>query len=499
MIRILTSEEIREADAYTLNEQNISGPELMKRAGTACSDWILEHFNDDEYIIFCGKGNNGGDGLVIAEKLHEAGKKVSVFIISDTGKTTENFNFYLSAIKNKIQVTEVDSLKNFPDLKDIIVIDAIFGTGLNRVPEKFALDTIQYINAHAERVISIDIPSGLFADKIPDDITCIVNATITLTLQAPKFSMLYPAGGIHTGEVIILDINLQNKSGSRNYITELKDVQGILKSRHAFSHKGTFGHALLLAGSKGKAGAAILAAQACMRSGSGLVTIRTPEINLQSIQSAIPEAMCDVDESGTPFLSSVIKNHSFSAIGIGPGLGTSEATANVVKNIIADYKGRLVIDADGLNILSENKTWLSFLTPGAILTPHPGEFKRLVGTYKDPFEITSAQKEFSKKYNCYMILKGKFSALSCPDGSVIFNGTGNPGMATAGSGDVLTGIITALLAQGYTPFESSFAGMYLHGCAGDLASDQLGEDSLIAGDIIRFLPDAFRKIKSITE
>ncbi len=499
MIKVLTSAQLRDADQETIANEPIASIDLMERASLACTDFLLESIPAGiNFFIFCGKGNNGGDGLCIARQLYKKGKQVKVFIIEDAGKPTADFQINVERFQqldpeNCFTLKDIGEFPNVP--LNVVMIDSIFGSGLNREAEGFVMQIIRKLNALPNKIIAIDAPSGLFADQATPDLTKVIHASTTLCFQSPRQSFLYPEYTQAIGEWQVLNIGLNaayiQKAPSKHYILEAEDVSSLLKPRPLFGHKGLFGHALLLAGSYGMNGAAILAARACLRSGAGKVTVRAPKCAVIPLQTCIPEAMVWADEE-EKHLSTPFKPAKYNAIGIGPGIGTEKETANVLKRTIQDFDIPMVIDADALNILAENPTWLAFLPAGCILTPHPGELKKLIGEFKDPFERSKAQLAFAKKNNCYLLCKGKFTSIACPDGSLLFNSTGNSGMSTAGAGDVLTGMITSFLAQGYSPFQSTLLGIYLHGLAGDLCAQELSENAMIAGDIIEFIPSAFK-------
>ncbi|MBK7964089.1 MAG: NAD(P)H-hydrate dehydratase [Bacteroidetes bacterium] len=502
MIKVFTAEQIRQADVATLHQEKISELALMERASTLCTKWILEHIPPGiSFAIFCGKGNNGGDGLAIARQLFHRGKKVDVFIIDPTGNESncfaENLKAWQSISKNT--PTSLSNFKQVPDFdSSVIIVDAIFGIGLNRSIDSPLTEIIQELNSRSCKIISIDIPSGLFCDKATEALKNVIAAQHTLTFSHAKHSFFYPEYASYTGQIEILDIGLNkefvaNTTAVAQIPTDL-DIAIMLGVRPSFGHKGTFGHALLLAGSHGKAGAAILATQSCLRSGVGLVTIHTPKECVIPLQTAAPEAMCSSDEH-THFLTDIVKPEGYSAIGMGPGIGMDAQSGNVLKRLIQDYKSPMVLDADALNHLADNPTWLNFLPAGCILTPHLGEFNRIAGKIANPFERTKKQLEMAKKYNCYILLKGKYSALACPDGQLFFNPTGNDGMAKGGSGDVLTGLITGLLAQGLSPLKAALCGAYLHGLAGDYCAQKTHPNSMTSGDIISYFADAFRAVK----
>lgn len=502
MIKVFTAEQIKQADVATLHQEKISELALMERAAGLCTQWILDHIPTGfSFAIFCGKGNNGGDGLAIARQLFQRGKNVDVFLVEATGQASECFTQNLNAWNALVgsSTTTISTFKQIPDFNSsVIIIDALFGIGLSRAVDSPVAEIIQQLNSNPSKIISIDVPSGLFYDKATETLKNVIAAHHTLTFSHAKQSFFYPEYASHTGQIDILDIGLDKefvaKTSAIAQIPSDPDIDFMLGARPSFGHKGTFGHALLLAGSTGKAGAAILATQSCLRSGVGLVTVRTPKDCVIPLQTAAPEAMCSPDEHAH-HLTDIVKPEGYTAIGIGPGIGMDAQSGNVLKRLIQDYKLPMVLDADALNHLADNPTWLQFLPAGCILTPHLGEFNRLAGKIADPFERTKKQLEFAKKYNCYILLKGKYSALACPDGQLFFNPTGNHGMAKGGSGDVLTGFITGFLAQGLSPRKATLCGAYLHGLAGDICANETHPNSMTSGDIISFFADAFRAVK----
>lgn len=502
MIKVFNSEQLRQADEATLRAENISALQLMERAAELCTQWILENIpTGTSFAVFCGPGNNGGDGLAIARQLWKRGKQIEVYVAGPTEKTSDCFTQNLKAWKSipETKTHAVTDVKQFPVFKNhTFLIDALFGIGFNRAMESPLAEIIQAINKSGCPVISIDVPSGLLCDQATLDIKNVVTAQHTLTFSHAKQAFFYPEYAPYTGDIEILDIGLDPEYVARTAgIAQLPtdaDIRMMLGVRSPAGHKGTFGHALLLAGSYGKAGAAILATQACLRSGVGLVTAKVPAHCVIPIQTSAPEAMC-LPDTHSEFLTDVLKPEKYSAIGIGPGIGVDHQTGNVLKRLIQDYPAPMVLDADALNLLSENPTWLNFLPAGCILTPHPGEFARLAGKIADPFDRTKKQLEMAKKYNCYILLKGKYTALACPDGQLFFNPTGNHGMAKGGAGDVLTGLITGLLAQGLSPLKAALCGAYLHGLAGDYCARTLHPNSMTSGDLISFFAHAFKAVK----
>jgi NAD(P)H-hydrate epimerase len=504
-MKVLNAEQIRAADKYTIENEPIKSIDLMERAATKCVEWITDFFNKDTHFkIVCGTGNNGGDGLAIARLLHYNGYSVEVYIAPFFSKASDDFNENKKLLKDikEIKVADIKDATEIDvnDIKDkhVAIIDALLGSGLSKPVEGELAKVIQRINTFKCPVIAVDIPSGLMMeDNSSIDRKNVINATFTLTFQTPKLAFFFADNAKNVGEWFVLDIGLSQKFIAEQKVTNFfateDKVASMLKTRTRFGHKGTYGHALLVCGSYGKIGAAVLSAKGCLRAGVGLLTVTVPKCGYQIMQIAVPEAMVEVDNNENEFTG--IKDITkYNAIGVGPGIGTDEDTAKGLKMLIQNSKFPLVLDADALNILAENKTWLSFLPPGSILTPHPGEFQRLVGKQDNNYQTYLAQKEFARKYQVYVVLKGAYTATATPNGDVFFNSTGNPGMATGGSGDTLTGIITGLLAQGYAPNQAALLGVYLHGLAGDIAVNELGQEALIAEDISNYLGRAFKHL-----
>ncbi|MFM7850436.1 MAG: NAD(P)H-hydrate dehydratase, partial [Flammeovirgaceae bacterium] len=377
-----------------------------------------------------------------------------------------------------------------------IIIDAIFGSGLSRPASGVYAQVMNAINESKAKVVAVDVPSGLYVNKHSSG--DIVKAHYTVSFQLPKLAFLLPENEKYVGEWAVVDIGL-SKDFVRNtncdyFFVDKKSTGKLLKPRHRFSHKANYGHALLLAGSYGKIGACVLAARAALRAGVGLLTIGSPKCGYNILQTSVPEAMVQPDEADK-YLSK-LSELNYQTVGVGPGIGKHPETAEVLKNLLSNFRQPMVLDADALNILAENSSLFSFVPKNSILTPHPKEFERLIGRWGNDFERLEKQKQLSKQYHWVIVLKGANSSITSPRGEVFFNSTGNAGMATAGSGDVLTGILTALLAQGYESTEAAVLGVYLHGLAGDLAAYDIGQDSLMASDIITYLPQAFRALKT---
>ncbi len=500
-MKILNSNQVRAADQYTIKHEPIASIDLMERAAERCTDWLIDRFDvDQKFSVFCGIGNNGGDGLAIARMLRSKSYEVECFVVEFSK------NYSSDCLTNKKRLEKVKQIKVINHKNELptidhnkIVIDAILGSGLSRPAEGIALQTIQHINSSNAKVISIDIPSGMYcSDNSKNKHENVIQADYTLSLELPKLAFLLPMYDKLAGEWHIIPIGLD-----RSFIAEQKTsyhliteelVASFYKKRLKFSHKGTYGHALIIAGSKGKMGAATLATKACLRSGVGLVTAYVPECGYNIMQISIPEAMV-ITEPQRDFLSTSIKLENYKAIGIGPGIGTKKETAKFVESTLKSLTIPIVIDADALNIISKNKKLLNYVPRNSILTPHPKEFERLAGKTKSDEKRLKKQISLAKEHSFFVILKGAHTAIACPDGKVYFNNTGNPGMASGGSGDVLTGILIGLLAQGYSSRKCCLLGVYLHGLAGDIAIQGKSEESLIAGDIIENLCKAFYRLE----
>ncbi len=499
MLPILNSKQIKLADKYTIEHEPITSIDLMERASVKCVEWLKKHYSlKQKFTIICAQGNNGGDGLAIARMLHFAGYNVCVFVLQANTKGSDDFEINLNRLQNLLEVTYLHEDKNEINIsEDSIVIDAIFGIGLNKPITNWIANVVQQINKLNNTVISIDMPSGLFADKTSHNNKNVIKSHFTLSFEYPKLAFMFPENQKYMYDFTILPIGLSNsfinQIDVKTYFVSSQYISRVLKKRNKFSHKGIYGHSCIIAGSKGKIGAAVLAAKSCIRSGTGLLTIHSPECGVNILQTSVPEAMLSIDKTSDD-VSLVHQIEKYTAIGVGPGIGISKNTTNMLKTLIQNYHAPLVIDADALNILNENKTFLDFLPKNSILTPHLKEFERLFGTSSNYFERLELQKQVSIKYQVFIILKGAHTCITSPEGFTFFNSTGNPGMSTGGSGDVLTGVITALLAQQYSSLEACLIGVFMHGLSGDLAVNELGEQSLCASDIIDFLPKAFMRI-----
>lgn len=496
-VKILNATQIKELDRYTIAHEPIASIDLMERASRAFTEWFMPKFlPNQKVIIVCGIGNNGGDGLAIARMLSEYGYAIDVVVLRGTGSETNDFKTNLERLPTKIKITELHDSSLWQLDDSALVIDAIFGAGLSRPPEGIYAGAIRKINATGATVIAVDLPSGLRMDSHSDGE--IVEADYTVSFQLPKLAFLFPENAKFVGEWLTLDIGLDREflrqCESRYLFIDRKAASKLTRPRQRFSHKGTYGHALLLAGSFGKMGAAVLAGRAALRAGVGLLTLASPKCGYEILQTSVAEALVEVDPSET-HLSTLPALH-YQSIAIGPGIGKHQQTVALLNDLFIRFNRPIVLDADALNILSENRSMLERIPKGSILTPHPKEFERLVGPWQNDFERLEKQKQLAQHLTSIVVLKGAFSSIAVPGGQVYFNSTGNPGMATGGSGDVLTGILVSLLAQGYEAEQAAILGVFLHGSAGDLAAYELGMDSLTASDIIQSLPQAFKLLKN---
>ena len=496
---------MRDLDAFTIQTENIASVDLMERAAMEVMLFLLSRFKPNTpFVVFAGSGNNGGDALAVSRLLLQSGYRVTTYLVNPKGALRPDCQINkerLLAVPNAelLELGEDFELPTIP--QGCVAVDGLFGTGLNKPLTGIYASLVAHINAAKATVVAIDMPSGLMCESnLNNNSSHIIQADFTLTFQLPKLSLLIDENYKYVGHLQILDIGL-----SHHYIQRLESpyeflesqyISSFLKSRTPIGHKGTFGHALLVAGKYGMAGAAVLAAKSCLRSGVGKVTVHTPHRNNDILQTSVPEAILSHDTDASCFTAPVEDLTKFQSIGIGPGLGTSTATTLAVLEQLQQVQVPLVVDADALNILAAHRHSLHLLPKGSILTPHLGEFMRLGNRSVNHFTALTEAREMAATLGLYIVLKGRYTAICTPEGKTYFNTTGNSGMATAGSGDVLTGILTSLLAQGYSPLSACLCGVWLHGLAGDLAATELSEDALTASDIISYLPQAILKLRN---
>ncbi|MBQ8441804.1 MAG: NAD(P)H-hydrate dehydratase [Bacteroides sp.] len=505
-MKILSSPQLKELDKYTIEHEPIASIDLMERAAHALTDAIVRRWDSSfDIVVFAGPGNNGGDALAVARMLSRKGYRVEVFLFNTKGSLSEECQTNLERLKTcgSIYFTEISTQFDPPPLTEKhLVIDGLFGNGLNKPLNGGFAAVVKYINASKAQVVAIDIPSGLMGEDNTYNVRPnIVRADVTLSIQLPKLSFLFPENEDIVGEWELLDIGLKQSyidTATTAYsIMEEADIRALIKPRKRFAHKGSFGHGLLIAGSYGMAGASILSAKACLKAGVGLLTVHTPIHNHDLLQVTVPEAIVQTDIHERYFAQPTPLSR-YSALAIGPGLGQEEDTALAMMEQIQGTTLPIVLDADAINILSTHRNWLKRLPKRCILTPHLGELERLIGKCMDTYERLTKVKELAAYLQSYIIVKGAWTAIVTPEGSYYFNPTGNPGMATGGSGDVLTGILLGLLAQGYSQEDACRLGVYIHGLAGDIAAETKTEIGMTAGDIVEALPLAWKKITSTT-
>jgi NAD(P)H-hydrate epimerase len=491
-MKLLSAQQIHLWDAYTIEHEPVSSISLMERAAAKCTAFIIEkNFTAKPVKIFCGKGNNGGDGLAIARQLIEAGFEPLVYILEFGARGTDDFQVNLHRLHQATSfIYFIQSGEFLPAIeKDDVVIDALFGSGLNRPLLDLNAALVRHINNAGATVVSIDVPSGMYIDKSCSG-NAVIKATYTLTFQTTKLCFLLAENATLCGQVIVLDIGLLSsflpQADSPFELLEKESVAGLIRPRSPFAHKGSYGHALLIAGNEGKMGAALLCAKACLRSGTGLATLCIPGNSLAIAQIALPEAMCVKREENIDW-------EKYNSIAIGPGLGTGEDAAQVVKNTLYNAKKPLVLDADALNNISMHKDWLELIPQGSVITPHPKEFERLAGKIESETDRINKAIQLSATYSLTVVLKGHHTLIAA-NGRGWFNSTGNAGLAKGGSGDILTGIIAAFMAQGYEGITSAKCGVYLHGLAADLALQQQSLESLLASDVIENIGSAFYEL-----
>ena len=501
-MKIFPSSSIKKLDAYTIEHEPIASIDLMERAAQALTKAITNRWNPETPVtIFAGPGNNGGDALAVARMMAEKGYKIEVYLFNTKGELSSDCQTNKELVEMMEEVTFHEISTQFvpPTLTpEHLVIDGLFGSGLNKPLSGGFAAVVKYINASPAMVVSIDIPSGLMGEENTFNVKSnIIRADVTFSLQLPKLAFLFAENTEFVGEWELLDIQLSEEGieeTETNYeMLEIAEIRSLIKPRRQFAHKGNFGHALLIAGSKGMAGASVLAARACLRSGVGLLTIHAPLCNNDILQTSAPEAMVETDASETCFAVPT-DTDDYQAVGVGPGLGRSEETEAALIEQLEHCQTPTVVDADALNILANHRHTLTHLPKGSILTPHPKELERLIGKCQDSYERLMKACELAHTAKVHIILKGAYSTIITPEGKCYFNPTGNPGMATGGSGDVLTGVILALLAQGYPAEDAAKIGTYIHGLAGDIAQKKQGMIGLIASDIVTCLPAAWRLV-----
>lgn len=496
-MKILSPQQITDWDQYTIENEPISSKNLMNRAATIFAEWLAQEVNFNQMVtVVCGPGNNGGDGLAVARLLHFMNYSVKV-ICCEIAPRSEDNHFQFQQMPESIPLHHLEEQAPLPSFTaEDVVVDAIFGSGLNRPVEGYWGQVVQAVN-HSRRIYAIDMPSGVFS--FPKPIKEAITAKKTLSFQTIKQSFLFPEFEEQVGDWTVQSIGLLptflDEVKTPYYYQEAKDLRPLLIKRSKFSHKGHFGHALLIAGSRGMVGAAVLSALAAVRSGLGLLSIHTPSTACDILQIQVPEAMVSIDINEKVVSSLPDSLQKYQALGIGPGVGTAKETLDLLKTCLARWSGALVLDADALNLIAQNPKLLDQLPVDTVLTPHPGEFDRLFGTHDTHFHRLKALRKQARSLSCTIVLKGAYTMIASPTGDIYFNSSGNPALATGGTGDVLTGIILSLLTQGYQPLNAARLGVFLHGSAADLALRDSSHEAVIARDVIEYLGPAFRQLK----
>jgi NAD(P)H-hydrate epimerase len=499
MLPLLTAEQIRRADAHTIANQPVSSIDLMERASKAFVGWFVNHFPDKTQgiAVYCGTGNNGGDGLAIARILFDHGyTDLNVKIARYSEKTTKDFDINLDRLKkSSISIAELLPGAEFNEETATVIIDALLGSGLNKPLKGDYEKLAKFINSLSATAVAVDIPTGFFADgEIPPDAT-VIKADIVITFQQPKINFLLPESAPHIDCWRAVNIGLDEKFiqslNSPYQFIEEKDAKDIIKPRKHFSNKGTYGHAFIIAGEPQTMGAALLSAASCLFAGAGLTTACIPKSGLIALNSSHPEIMAVVREESTP---RQIEWDKYNAVGIGPGLGKNRDALKLLTDAIEYFKKPIVVDADGLNLLAENRELLEKLPAGSVLTPHMKEFDRLFGEHCNWWQRMQTAIAKAAQLNINIVLKNDYTLTITRSGVVYFNSTSNPAMATGGMGDVLTGIITSLLVQKYSPEEACILGVYIHGKAGDELALPNRANVVMPTQIIQRLPVTMAKL-----
>ena len=500
-MKIFSKEQIHEGDKLTIAKQEITFNELMERAGTQIFNWLHTRMQGAQVPVhvFCGIGNNGGDGLVIARHLVTHGYNVHTYVANCSDKRSKDFLVNYDRIKNvtKKWPQLLTCKEEFPEIhKDDVIVDCVFGIGLNRPVDDWVKQLFQHFKASSAFTLSVDMPSGLFSDQVPEDEDAVVYANHTFSFQSPKLVFFLPQTAKYTLQWEVLDIGIDTEylltTETESELIGKFEVLPMYRPRDKFSHKGMFGHAMIIGGSYGKMGAVVLAGRAVMAAGAGLLTNYIPKSGYNILQTALPEAMAKMD-SEEELISNISFDFEPTVIGIGMGMGTDKKTASALEAFLKKNKAPLVVDADALNIISKKKALLKLLPKHSVLTPHVKELERLVGKWPDDFDKIKKTKALAKKHDLVIVIKGA-NTITVFNDKLYINSSGNPALATAGSGDVLTGIITGLISQGYEPMPAAVFGVYLHGRSADIGLTDHGYEAFVASDIISYMGEAYKDL-----
>lgn len=501
-MKIFSVAQVAAIDKYTIQNEPIASIDLMERASIAFYKRFVYLFPHGNVSVLAGPGNNGGDALAVARMLIKDGRSVQVFMLASEDKLSEDAKLNYSRLKQLKDCIQVfQSEEQFHGIwEESIIIDGLFGSGLNRPLDGLAASLVRYINTSDYSVVSIDIPSGLFGeDNTGNNSDTVVMADFTISFQFPKLAFLLADNEAYVGEWFVEDIGLHpdiiNETATQYCYTDSTLVKHILRQPGKFSHKGDMGHALLMAGSYGKMGASVLASRACLKTGVGLLTSHVPRLGYTIIQTAVPEAMTSIDRSDI-LISEFPDLQPYNAVGVGPGIGIKPNTTSALKELLWALDGKpAVLDADAINILAKDEGLWELVPSNVIITPHPGEFDRLAGPSNSAYERLQKAMQFAIDMQVVVVLKGAYTTVIDTDGHCYFNSTGNYGMATAGSGDVLTGMLLSLLAQGYAPLEAARLGVFLHGLSADIQLCSTAQEAIVASDIIAGIGAAFQQLK----
>jgi hydroxyethylthiazole kinase-like uncharacterized protein yjeF len=499
MLPLLTAPQIREADAYTIAHQPVTSINLMERAAQAFVDCFTGHYPDKKLsiTIYCGTGNNGGDGLAIARILNDLNyKTLQVKVARFSDKISDDFNVNLKRLlQTGISLSDIKPGEEYAAENSTIIIDALLGSGLNKPLSGDYKKLTGYLNGLKKTVVAVDVPTGFFTDGEIKEDAVVLKAELVITFQQPKINFLLPesAASIQNWEIAGIGIDegfVQSLNSPYQFIEE-KDIRQLLKPRHRFSNKGTYGHALIVAGQDKTMGAALLCSSAAAYAGAGLTTACVPESGLTALNTYLPELMAIIRKGN---VLPDMEWNQFTAIGIGPGLGKDKNALDLLRHILNNYHKPLVIDADALNLLSANDDLWQKIPEGSILTPHMKEFDRLFGDHSNWWQRLQTCIKKANKYKVYIVLKNDYTITAAPGGNIYFNSTSNPAMATGGMGDILTGIITSLLAQKYSPLDACLAGIYIHGKAGDELALPSRMNVMLPGKLAEHLPVIMAKL-----
>ncbi|MBR5170857.1 MAG: NAD(P)H-hydrate dehydratase [Muribaculaceae bacterium] len=504
-MKIFTNDGLRRIGDRTVEKEGIEMLDLIERAASAVSYELISRWRTSKrFVFFAGPGDNGADALAVARMMYEQGYRPEVYLFNIKSAQLSpcclaNRDRLLQTVGDDIDFIEVIQNFNPPELtENDVVVDGLFGNGL-RTPLKGGYTAlVQYINSSDAYVVSIDIPSGMFGEwNMGNDRRNIIRADLTLTYQSKRLAFYFAENADCVGECKVLDIELDRESVARMptdfYLIEREDVHDVMRPRNPFSNKYDHGTLLLIAGSYGMMGAAVMSARGALRAGAGLVTVHAPRCGYQVLQTAVPEALFEPDRNEI-MTTAIDLHHTYSVVALGPGIGTNDETLEAVHQFIMNFKRPCLLDADALNCIARRPSLLRSIPPRSIITPHAIEFDRLFGDHNTDEERLKKALDVSKIYNITIVLKGHYTMTVRPDSKIYVNSSGNAGMATPGSGDVLTGVIGALIAQNYPADWSVVLGVYLHGLAGDLAAQEHGTYGMIASDIVDRLGKAIVEV-----